>query len=264
VKNNISLSKALFLGAVFLVAIAVPVTVYLVQQQQDTRTRASVDPEFQVIVNINDEDITKADIRKVAEENYDPTLVDNTALSDALEIIKERKILDGFADENNVVVKTFEIENKTINDDLSEINAYYDVLKDKIIESKVKSRKYNSLGCWSATDKCRQSLTDEEVATADKELAVGIPALSEIETRLKNGDAPLVIGLSVIDQNPDLIPVLAVNGYILSKIQSEHEELAKIPIFDEFGDSGLDPEILEKLYSSRVGDVFFIIKSIYK
>ena len=85
------------MGVLVLVFLAIPVTVYTALQQQTSSTRASVETEAGVVAIINGEQIKKADVRKVAEEQYPPNAVDQVALQDAYEILKERKILDNAA-----------------------------------------------------------------------------------------------------------------------------------------------------------------------
>ena len=253
--NNITRAKILILGGVLAEVIAIPLTVYLVQQQKDTRSRADVTAEETVIVTINGQDITRADIRKVAEEDNDPSVVDTQALADALEIIKERKILDATAKAKGITVNPVDVNNQVSQEGITQAQASYEVLRDKVILSEVKSRKVNSVSFWSPPNTGITSLTQEEVQTAQSELAAGIPALSEIETKLNAGEKPLDIGQFILNKYPVLSPVLAVNGYILSKTQEVDKQLISSPQIEEFGDSNLDPEALNKLFDMQVGDV---------
>lgn len=219
--------------------LAIPVTIYTALQQKDTQTKAADVAETEVIVAINGEQITKADIRKVAEEQNDPTAVDRDALISALERLKERKILDIAANNLGITPEQSRLA-KYSGAGLSDTEAKYEALKEQIILRNVNSVEAISIGYWNPPASGLKALTSSEQADASEQLTAGSPALNSIEEAMENGDDVLEIAESVMADSPELATVLAVNGYILDGLGNEDKKYAAYPIIYEFGDSPLD------------------------
>ena len=235
--------KRLFIfGSFIVVLIAIPLTVYISQLQQETRSQASAVPESTVIVTIDGQDFTKADIREVANEQYESSAVDDQALKDALDVLIERNILD------------IEAERLGVEAD-SEAEDYYEVLQEKITLAATKSRKVLSLGFWSPKSSDQGNLSASEKQLAQTLTTQGRTALSEIEPRLNAGEDILEITNSIRTKYPFLADYIALNGYRLTDLSEEEKELIAQPYTVEFGDSNMDPTVLNGVFALDVGQI---------
>ncbi len=270
--SEFSRKKLLVFGTLFLVVLAIPITVYTALQQKDTRTKAAVSPEDTVIMAINGQQITKADIRKVAEEQNDSSAVDQQALLDAKELLEERKILDVAADNYNLTPDPDRVD-RFKQDGLSDAEAKYEALKQQVTLKAVNSSEALSIGFWNPPTSGRVALSAAEQTVATSQLAAGVPALDEIETRMKAGEDTLEIADSILESNPELSSVLAVNGFIFDLLTGISRAQASYPIIYEWGDTSLDDETRNAVFAlsqnsvdktinttdNRAGSVFRIV-----
>lgn len=231
--------KRLFIfGSFIVVLIAIPLTIYLSQRQQETRSQASAVPENTIIVTIDGKNYTKADIRKVANEQYEGTAVDDQALKDALDVLIERKILDIEAERLGV-----------------DRNSDFEIFRDNMIIAATKSRKVLSLGLWSPTSSDQTNLDASEKQLARILTTQGRQALSEIESRLNAGGDILTIVNSIITKYPALKDYIALNGSRLTDLSEEEKRSTARPYVVEFGDSNMDPTVLNGLFALSRGQV---------
>lgn len=254
VNNEYSLKKVAFFLLLLIALFAIPLTVYLVQRQQEIRTRATQVPEDTVVMVIDGQQYTKADVRKIAEEQNDPSTVDSEALKVALGTLEERKILDKATSELGIQIDSAQVQ-KLTEDDYSDLEARYEVLKNQVILAAVKSRQALSIEFWNPPADSLNSLSAAEKTAAANELRDGIPALAEAENRLKTGEEILDVGDSLIVKYPSLKPVLAINGNILDSLVDSEREEARRPRIYEFGDSNLDKETLDALFAMNVDEI---------
>lgn len=235
--------KRLFIfGSFIVVLFAIPLTVYITQKQQEIRSQASAVPESTVIVTINGQDFTKADIRDVANEQYESSAVDDQALKDALDVLIERNILD------------IEAERLGVEAD-SQAEDYYEVLQEKITLAATKSRKVLSLGFWSPKSSDQGNLSASEKQLAQILTTQGRIALSEIEPRLNAGEDILEITNSIRTKYPSISDYIALNGYRLTDSSEEEKELTAKAYVVEFGDSNMDPTVLNGVFALDVGQI---------
>lgn len=240
--------------------IGIPLTVYLGQRQQETRSRAAVTPEDGVVVVIDGIEYTKAQVRKIAEEYNDPSVVDTQSLNVALQILEERKILDKAQKDLGIQVDSSKL-NTLVQAGFSQEDARYEVLKDQVILKVVRSRRAISIRFWNPPSSSLSSLTAEERTAAANELRDGTAALGEAETRLRAGEDIFEIADSLLVKYPSLVPVLGVNGYILSGMDELEKLEAKLPPTYEIGDSNLDKETLDTLFAMQVNEVSSVINT---
>ena len=231
--------KRLFLiGSFIVVLIAIPLTVYVTQKQQEIRSQAATVPESTVIVTIDGQDFTKADIREVANEQYESSAVDDQALKDALDVLIERTILDIEAERLGV-----------------EADSDYEVLQEKITLAATKSRKVLSLGFWSPKSSDQGNLDASEKEIARTITSQGRAALSEIETRLSNGEDVVEIADAILVKYPALEDYLAINGYRLIDLSEDEKQAFASPDIVEFGDSNMDGTVLNGVFALGVGEI---------
>lgn len=257
VDSEFSRKKLLVFGALIFVVIAIPVTVYMALQQQNSQSKAEVEtevPEDSVIMIIDGEQITKAQIREVAEEQNDPTAVDHQALMDAKETLEERKILDVAAKTYNITLEQDRVE-RFKQEELSDTEAKYEALKQQIVLKAVNSVEALSIGFWNPPAADIDTLSTEERVDAAEQLTEGIPVLDEIETRMTSGEDTLEIADSVLEDNPDLEPVLAVNGYIYSLLTGVERAISSYPAIYEWGDNSIDDQTRNAIFTLAVDSV---------
>lgn len=253
---EITKKKLFIFLSLLVVIIAIPLTVYLSQKQQETRSGAApVVAEDAVIITINGEDITKGEIRAVAEEQYDPTAVDQQALKDALEVLEERKVLDIEAQIKGITPDSSEVQARMNKEGLSQTQAKYDVLRDSVTLLEVKSRQVLSIGIWSPAEADQVNLDAVDKETAKNQTRDGLAALPAIQTKITNGQDLLVIADSVISQYPSFADAIAVNGSKLTDLTAEEKNAVKNPMIVEFGDLSMDQTTLDTLFAMDVDSV---------
>jgi len=233
---------------------AIPITVYIAQRQQNTQSNASVVSEDTVVAVINGKQITKAQVRAVAEESNKPADVTPEILKSTLSIIEEREILDNAVNTLGIQVDSSWV-GELIAEGYSENDAKYQVLKNQTILKAVKSRSAVTIQFWNTPEAGLASLTTSEKQAAEKQLSDGTGALAEAETGLVRGDNPLEIGDALIAKYESLKPVLAVNGVIVDGLSNSERDAASHPQIYQLGDSGLDQETKNALFGMAVNDV---------
>ena len=233
---------------------AIPITVYLAQREQDTRSNANVIPEDTVVAVINGKQITKAQVRVVAEESSEPVDVTSDVLKNALLVIEEREILDNAVNTLGIELDQAWVD-ELVAEGYSQNEARYQVLKNQVKLKAVKSRSALTVQFWNTPEAGLANLTEAERDTSKKQLSDGIAALNEAETGFVRGDDPLEIGDALISKYESLKPVLAVNGVILNGLSASERDAASHPQIYEFGDSGLDQETQAALFKLAINDV---------
>jgi hypothetical protein len=253
--KNFNKKFAIF-AIIILVAIALPVTVFMVRQQQTIQNQAaqSLAPNT-VVAMFNGQKIYKKDIQKVAEEELSPTLVDREALKDALNTLIERKILDKEKETKNIAVSTDEITRVENLEDLLQTDAYYAVLKSKITMLDVRSVKTVSISFWAPQKADQADLTDEEKQVVQNEIIQAPAAFADIELAMQSSQDLLAVASSAATKYPILAPVLAINGSILSSLDDSEKTRALEPQIYEYGDTSLDQITLNGLFSMSVDDI---------
>lgn len=247
--------KLLVLATLIVVVLAVPITLFIMQRPQDNRSGATATPEDTVVVSVNGTDYTKADVRQIAEEQFEPAAVDDIALQDALNVLIERKILDTVAEENNITVDPARVEATELAEGISRDQAYYEVLREDVTLSQVKSMQVESLGFWSPTADYLVNLTESEKDLAAEQSSVGTQALAQIQTGLQNNQNPVTIYNNVSTSFPTIAGALAINGHIAEGLTDEEKEFLAIPTVIQYGDANLDPSVLQGLFAMQEGDV---------
>ena len=251
VDSEFSRKKLLVFGTLLLVVLAIPVTLYTavnLNQKTNTQSKAANVPEDTVIVAINGQQYKKSDIRKVAEEQSDPSSVDQAALTNALNTLIERKILDKAATDLGITPEKARID-KYQQEGLTETQAKYEALREQVILNAVNSVEVISIGFWNPPSAGVNTLSAEQQDKAATELSEGIPALNEIESRMNDGGDPMKIADDIVADHPELAPVLAVNGYILSTLNEDSRVFAEYPTIAEYGDSSYDNQTRDGVFN---------------
>lgn len=255
--SEFSRKKLLVFGTLLLIVVAIPVTLYTAVNQQNkntTQSQAADSSEDTVIVAINGAQIKKSDIRKVAEEQNDPTSVDQQALVNALDTLTERKILDKAATDLGITPEPARVS-KYEEEGLTETEAKYEALREQVILRNVNSVELETIGFWNPPSVGVSALSAEEQEDASTQLASGIPALNEIESRMNDGDSVLEIADDLIGTNPELAPVLAVNGYIVEPLDETDRIFAARPIIEQYGDTAFDTQTRDAAFNTAKNSI---------
>lgn len=258
--RDFKLKKVAIIFVLALIVFAIPITVYFAQQQQNTQSSASVVSEDTVVATINGKQIKKADLRLVAQEQYEAVDVDDQALKDALVTIEERAILDQAAVDFGIQLDTAWVD-ELVSNGTPEKVAKYQVLKNQVALKAVKNREAMTVSFWNTPVAGLNSLTQEEKDASEKQLTDGLKALDEAENGFNSGKDVLQIGDTLLSKYDSLRPVLAVNGVILNGLSDSDRVASMHPQVYEFGNSGLDRETQDAVFGLNVNDVKLISNS---
>lgn len=235
--------------------LAIPITVYTALHQQKSVTKAADVPDTTVVAVINGQQITKAQVRQVAEEDNDPSAVDQDALQNALDILEERKILDHAAAQDGITVDQARVDRYT-QQGLSDTQAHYEALREQVTLKEVNSREVLSISFWNPPASGIGALDVSDQAVVATELTTGIPALATAETRMKANENVMDIAGVILASSPELAPVLSVNGFIYSTLTDDDSKaVASYPQIYEFGDSPLDDQTRDAIFAQDQGAV---------
>jgi uncharacterized protein YxeA len=241
---------------VLVVLIAVPVTLYLSQQQQEDRSHASQGTSDSTIIEtVDNQPITLGEVKNVALEQYDESAISTNVLKDALATLEERKILDMEAQKKGLTTDSSEVERVASEEDITTDQARYEVLRDLVTLADVNSVEVLSVGAWTPTDDNPLGLDPEDQTNSQKQANDIIKALPSIEDGLTKGTPVLTISDNTVKTYPSLADIIAVNGSKLLGLDDSEKTAAGDPQIIEFGDSNLDPSVQTGLFAMSEGEV---------
>jgi hypothetical protein len=219
-KSKTISKKAMAILVGLFIVVALPLTVFVSQRQQNTQTGAfqALTPDT-IVAIFNGTNIYERDIEQVAAEQYDPNSIDREVLKDSFDILIERKILDFEKTQKNIEVSQDEIDQKANQDGISQVQAQYKVLQDKITKLETKNWQAYTIGFWIPPTDEQSILTSKEKQTSKTQLSDGLKALDDIQALMQTDQAPLDIAREEIVKYPSLGSVLAVNDYLLSGVK---------------------------------------------
>ena len=247
---QITRRKLFVLLSIVIVLIAVPLTLYLTQQKQETRSNASqTDP---VIATVNGVQIHQSDLKKGDLEGYDTDTAKNTAI--------ERAILDFAVTELGLSVDESEIDQVASDGGMSSEEAKYEIIRNKVIAAKVRYVKAISLGFWVPVSSDQSNYTTQEWETVQKQIVDGRKAMESAASSLSTSDDAVTIASDLIKTYTSLSDVLAMNGLIFSQIDEGDKADSATPALYEYGFSNFDPETRDKVFAStnKVGDIISV------
>jgi hypothetical protein len=223
VNTEFSLKKVVVFLLLGVALLAIPITVYVAQRQQNTQSNASVVSDTTVIAMVNGQQITKFNVKKVAQEQYEKGAVDSQALNDSLKAIIERRLLDSESTSRGITINPSDIQVRMDDEGLTNTQAKYDLLREKVAQVVAKNWQVYVIGFWVPPSDQQANMTADEKTTAAKQLTDGLKALDEAETLMSGDKSALEIAQSLIKKYPSLEPVLGVNGYFVAQAEKANE-----------------------------------------
>lgn len=230
--------------------LAIPITVYVAQRQQNTQSNASVVSDSTVVAMVNGQQITKFNVKKVAQEQYEIGAVDSQALNDSLKAIIERRLLDAEASSQGITINPSDIQVRMDDEGLSNTQAKYDLLREKVAQAVAKNWQVYVIGFWVPPSDQQANMTADEKTTAAKQLTDGLKALDEAENLMSGDKSALEIAQSLIKKYPSLEPVLGVNGYLVAQAEKANElSLLENPRIYYYQSASVGQSLFDTIYS---------------
>ncbi|KKR76240.1 MAG: hypothetical protein UU21_C0014G0013 [Candidatus Levybacteria bacterium GW2011_GWA2_40_8] len=249
--------KLIALGLLLILAIALPLTVFVSRQQQVIEQEAEepqLTPET-IMFEINGEPFSLQNIIEVAKEQYSETDAGTKEVQKiAKDILIEREILDLTGSELGVSVSSEERAALVEASGLSENEAYYELLREKVALAKVRYIKAFSIGYWVPPPRFITEQTTEDKERSQEQLDAGPSAIDQAESGLKRNQNPLTLARSIVSNSPALSDSLSVNGYKLDSITEDEQDLLSDPEFYEYNDSNFDDATRNALFAQNVSE----------
>ena len=191
-----------------------------------------------LLATVGDKKIYTNDVKLIAAEQFSEDSIDDKVIKTFKNIAIERAILDIEADKLGINITKEQIESrkKETTASSSDNDLEYKIIKDKIMQSQVKSVSAITIGFWIASFDYPQK---PEYAIQRSQ---GKLALTAIEEKMKQNETPSSIAEYVMNTYPEIKEKVAVNGYIYS--QPNDPNLINNP-----RDYTLNPEDLGKSYN---------------
>lgn len=248
--------KKLLVGIAVLaiLAVSLPLTIFLTQQQQNTKSGAANQiTDATVVGSFNGQRFTVGDIRQIALEDYseDQFLVDNhNALTLARDTYVERKILDKAQTDLGLTVIQDQI-NSLVNDTgLNQNQAKYELLKQQVILKQVNYVKAVSIGYWLPPDSAGQDYASGDQAVITQQTQEGKNAINQATDAFNTGQDVLTIANSISNNYKTLAPVLSMNGSKFALIPDADKQTASEPVLYEYGGTNFDDKTKTTLFGA--------------
>jgi hypothetical protein len=256
-KKRVNGKVASVLVALLIVA-AVPLTVFLTNQQQNIKSGASNQDPVVGTLNQNGalKEIHKSDLLPIAQEQYSSDSITKDVLLTARDTYVERQILDMKQQELGLPFPAqTDIDSLSNEIGISQNQAKYELLKQEIIASQVNWVKAVSIGFWSPPDNAGQDNAFQ--SSVNSQLTEGVSAMDYAKNQLNSGQDVLTITQSIYS-NPSyssLTSALALNGIKFSQLEEADKQTAAEPVLYEYEDTNFDTATRSLLFSTPVNQV---------
>lgn len=210
--------------------------------------------EDKLLATVGKYEIRESTVLAQAQLEYSQDAIDDDVLKRYLESQIERRILDLEAEKLSLVVTDEEVAAEVGNNDsqVARNAAYYELLKEKIMKSQIKSVQAFTIGYW-----VRPLNDPHQLPIYAEQRSEGSQMLAEANSRLRQGEAPVEIGKLLYEKYTSLKPIIALNGYLLDKPNDEQLYLTpKLYSFDkEELASSNDPEVYNAMLDMDPNEV---------
>lgn len=253
--------KIISIGLLLLLLLAIPLTIFITQQEQDIRQEAARPNIQQGLAQVGSTVITQEELQKKVAKIYQSNTTDQKALQPLLDELIEEKLLQQASQELGISVNTSDVQAEmneqgiaSIDSDSplkTEIDA--EILREKITRKVAKTRDAFTVGFWIPPENYDVPLTPEQRALVEQQRRDAEPALLMIEERMRRGDNPLTIARETSLQYPSLQSIMAVNGYILSR--TPNESLLQQSVLYEYETERANVAYFKQLFETGVNQV---------
>lgn len=247
--------KMMGIVALVVMALAIPVTLFVLRQQQ-TITQQAATPEIDpnAIASVAGKNIYQADIDAMITETYENTNVSADVKASSLEKVIERRILDSEATKLGVVVSDADIDKEAQSISAPEYfdeETKYSLLREKVLLADTAYREAYIIGYWlPPTDDPRPAAKTSLVA---QQRTQGKAALAEAAEQLTSGENQKEVALAIYTKYPSLQGILSFNGYRITNNPSNEELFTTPKVVME---SAKDHDVYSKtLYTMNEGEV---------
>lgn len=207
---------------VLLLVIGVFLAVFLSQQNQDIQQHASTDASL--VATVDNAPVTEKDVTAATREQYNDKAINKETLSNTLDNVIEDKLIASEAKKKGIAVSDQEVAERakslggTASGQASIKNqARAEILKEKVSQTVTKTRQVESVGFWLPPANYGAPLTASEAQTVASQRAQKTTVLNEIKQKFDANEEPLTIAQEIQKKYPLFAPIIAVNGYIVSK-----------------------------------------------
>jgi hypothetical protein len=223
-KTVIVVNKKLIISLliVLLLVIGIFIAVFLSQQNQDIQQHASTDASL--VATVDNAPVTEQDVTTATREQYNDKAINKETLSDTLDTVLENKLIASEAKKKGITVSDQEVAEraKTLGGSASgqasiRNQARAEILKEKVSQVVTKTRQVESVGFWLPPANYGAPLTASEAQTVASQKAQKTAVLTEIKQKFDANEDPLAIAQEIQKKYPLFTPIIAVNGYVVSK-----------------------------------------------
>lgn len=255
------------ISIIFLLLLALPLTLYVTKQQQDLRQRAAGLPSNSkdIIAQIDGQAITKSELQEDVAEVFKSAPSDPRALQPLIDELIEKKLLEKVASERRISVNTNDLRKQmnkqgiiTMDSDSPlQDEVKTEVLKEKVTRQVAKTRDAFTVGFWIPPEHYDGPLTEAQKTLVQRQRADASQALSIIEQKIRQGEDPLAVAREVSNQFPSLQSIMAVNGYLIAT--TKNDELFRQPFLYEFDRKRANVEYFKKLFEANSQQVMVVL-----
>jgi len=207
---------------VLLLVIGVFLAVFLSQQNQDIQQHASTDASL--VATVDNLPVTENDVTAATREQYSDKAITKEALSDTLDTVIENKLIASEAKKKGITVSDEAVAERakslggTSSGNASVKNqARAEILEEKVSQTVTKTREVESVGFWLPPANYNAPITAQEAQTVASQKSQKTVVLSEIKQKFDANEDPLTIAQEIQKKYPIFAPIIAVNGYVVSK-----------------------------------------------
>lgn len=261
--NNLLHSKKGLLSLIVLIllALGIPIGMYLSQQQQDVRQHAAENASL--VATVDDTSVTTQEVKDATNEQYNAKAITQNELNAAAEHIVEFKLLASEARKRNITISEAELSERatSLGAGASEqksvrSQARVELLQEKLSKVLTKTRNVQSVGFWLPPDNYGGELTQQEKQTLSEQKALKDKVLAEIQQKIQGNEDPLTIAREIVTTYPLFSKIVAVNGYILDKTP-DTSALSGPKLYVYESDFKSNP-FLSEIFSLKAGDIKLI------
>ncbi len=215
-----------------------------------------------LLAAVGNQKIYKSAVEKAAEEQYAPSVINNTVLKRFFDIVVERAILDNEAKKLNITVSPAEINAYLTANHLSVKGsniAIYAILKDKIIASQTKNVSAYSIGFFFSSGTSSANMAPQQ-KTASVE-----NALNQAQAELVKAKPPFDVAKDLYNAYVSVKPIVSLNGHTYFSNETGDESFFVNPKLYTFNNADIQklgyPEFYTTLSIMKNGDIKQVIAS---